>query len=98
VTAFGRWNVSLETPVGARAFVLELRSAQTGVEGTMSDGETSVVLDSARVDGNKVSFTGVVVSAFGRLDLSFAGQAEGDRLVGRCTSLFGEAPFFAHRI
>ncbi|MCB1647953.1 MAG: hypothetical protein H7A05_05105 [Pseudomonadales bacterium] len=86
----GMWDISINTPVGMMGAQLDVAS---DLSGSMSSAELGATeLRSVSVSGNAVSFN-VIIDAQGQtLQLSFAGNIEGDSLNGNFDSDFGAIP------
>lgn len=95
----GKWNVTMETPVGTMKFSWDLtnesgewRGRMIG-QGLVKDSE----LRSIHVEGDSVSFATTSQSPMGPLELSFKGTATADAMPGICATRFGDYQFAAAR-
>jgi hypothetical protein len=95
----GKWNVTMNTPVGTMKFSWDFAQESAGWRGRMIG--QGMVKDSdlrdIHVDGDKVSFATTTQSPLGALELEFAGTAAGDSLPGVCKTSYGEFAFSAAR-
>jgi hypothetical protein len=96
VSVDGTWNLTLNTPMGARTNTLSLQSSGSSLQGTMSGPNGSQAIEDGTVDGNAVSWS-VNAPQLG-MKITFAGTVDGDRLSGQATlGAFGAAPFEGSR-
>ena len=85
----GRWNITIATPLGTQAVVLELAENGTGITGVAKGAaETTPLLNLVR-DGNRLTWNQSITKPM-RLNLSFDVIIDGDTLVG--TSKAGVLP------
>jgi hypothetical protein len=97
MTAAGKWNITMDTPLGTQKFTWDLQPAGTGWKGTMvSQGGPSELTD-IRVDGNSVGCSTQVNSPMGAIQLAFSGSVSGDAISGTCKTLFGDQKFSGQR-
>ncbi|HEY8537274.1 MAG TPA: hypothetical protein VIL28_00310 [Steroidobacteraceae bacterium] len=95
----GKWNVTMDTPLGTLRFAWEFTNANGQWEGRMlgqgpiSDSQ----LHDIRVSGDSVSFKTTTTSPMGPIDLTFEGNIADGRLSGRCKTRFGDNDFSAVR-
>lgn len=93
----GKWQLSMETPIGTQKFTWDLQQAGGGWKGTM-DGQAGVTeLTDIKVDGGNVSFGTRVNSPMGTIDLAFSGAAADNQIGGVCKTLFGDLRFSGQR-
>ena len=86
----GMWDLSINTPVGVMGAQLDVASDLSGSMSSAELGATELL--GVNVSGNAVSFN-VIIDARGQtLQLSFAGNIEGDSLNGNFDSDFGAIP------
>jgi hypothetical protein len=88
----GKWNVTLQTPVGERAGVLELRVTGTRLTGTLSGGEHHAVITDGRVEGNRLRWSAAIETPM-RLTFKFTAVVDADRISGSARHLLGSATF-----
>ena len=87
----GMWEVSWESPRGARTFVVTLAQDGTELTGTAQMERGPGTLSNGMMDGNDVSFT--LTMGGGRFSLTFEGEVDGDTMAGTLTTPRGESPW-----
>ncbi len=91
----GKWNITINTPMGNQEGVLELVQDGDNVTGTMSAQGENVSIENGRVEGDNVLWD-VNVSKPMPLTLSFKGEKSGDNLGGSVQlGAFGQSTFEA---
>jgi hypothetical protein len=95
MAATGKWQLTINTPMGTQTPVLTVNEDGTGsLEG--SRGKQSV--DDLKVDGDNVSYT-VQFSAMGQnITLKVTATASGDTLNGRMDTPMGGVDFTGARV
>ena len=94
----GKYNVTINTPMGKQEGVLTLQSSGTELTGTMEQGGDSVPIKNGKVDGDKASWD-VDVTKPMPLTLSFEGTENGDMMNGNVKlGAFGNSTFEAHKV
>ena len=88
----GQWTLEIRTPVGVQAFAAALKPG-----GTIVSSSGAAPIDTFDVSGDRVDFAARVKSPLGPMRLSFSGQIADDLMTGRCSSIFGPAPFSGRR-
>jgi hypothetical protein len=93
----GTWNITMQTPLGARDGSVTLSTAGGGLTGTMAaENGTTDIADGA-VDGNKVSWKADITDPMA-LTLEFSATIDGDTLSGSVKlGMFGMAPLSGTR-
>ncbi len=74
----GKWNITLKTPMGDRAGVLELNIQGATLTGSLSDGEHYAEISEGKVAGNKLSWSAKITKP---MNMKFKFTAH-----GRCGS------------
>lgn len=98
-SAAGKWNVTMQTPVGTMKFTWELANESGAWRGRMI-GQAPVGdsdLRAISVQGDALAFETTTRSPMGPLELAFNGAVSADSLSGTCTSKYGEFRFSAVR-
>jgi hypothetical protein len=86
----GTWDLSIATPIGTLAAVVELRDEQGALTGVARGaGEEVPLRDLRRADGGRVTWKQAVTRPM-RLNLTFVVTVDGDTLTG--TSRAGRLP------
>jgi hypothetical protein len=88
----GKWHVTLNTPLGERQGVLELRVQGDSLTGSLSDGEHHAVISEGRVRGNELTWSAKIEKPM-RLTLKFSARVENDRISGSARHMLGSATF-----
>jgi hypothetical protein len=96
-TAQGKWKVTINTPMGDRSGVLELRVDGIAVTGSLSDGEHHVAITDGKLDGNALTWQAKITKPM-RLSFKFTATVEGDRITGSARHMLGTATFAGTRL
>jgi hypothetical protein len=89
----GKWNVTMDTPIGRQRFMWELQQSGDIWRGTMDGQAGKSDLNNIRVEGDSVGFDTRVVSPMGAINLTFEGAVSGDQITGACKTIFGNTRF-----
>lgn len=82
MSADGTWDITVNTPMGAQATKLTLRTDGAALSGEQSaDGSSTAIYDGS-VDGDEVRWK-VDVTKPMSLTVSFKGKVEGDKITGK---------------
>ena len=92
----GKWNITIDTPMGERAGVLELNVQGKTVTGSLSDGEHRVAITDGKVEGNSLEWQAKITKPM-RLSFKFTAVVDGDRISGAARHMFGSAAFKGSR-
>ena len=93
----GTWNITMQTPLGARTGTLTLSTAGGGLTGTMSGEGGSTDIADGVVDGNKATWKADITDPMA-LTLEFSATFDGDSLSGSVKlGMFGNAPLSGTR-
>lgn len=91
----GKWNVTMQTPLGTVRFTWDLTSENGAWRGRMLGhgpvGDSD--LRSIQVDGDALTCETTTRSPMGPLELSFSGTVEADALSGVCRTTYGDYAF-----
>ena len=93
----GKWQVSMDTPIGKQQFTWDLKQVNGAWQGTMQSQAGKSSLGDIEVNGDQLSFQTTVNSPMGTVHLSFAGAVASDRVAGTCKTLFGNHAFSGQR-
>lgn len=77
----GTWNLSIATPIGKQAVVLELIDDNGSLRGTATGAGETVDLVNPRLDENRLTWTQSITKPV-KLDLAFDVTFDGDALEG----------------
>ncbi len=92
----GKWNVTINTPMGDKSGVLDLKIEGTRLTGSLSDGEHFAEISDGKVDGNKLSWSAKITKPM-RMSLKFTATVDADRISGAARHLLGKATFTGTR-
>lgn len=88
----GTWNVTMNTPMGAREASATLAQDGDTLTGSVSSDGNATEIKNGRVEGGKAMFDVDVTSPM-PLTLSFELEADGDSISGNVKlGMFGNAP------
>lgn len=93
----GKWNVTMNTPMGTQRFEWNLQETGGGWQGTMQAPTGTSDLKNIKVNADALSFDTRVKSPMGSLDLTFNGAVNGSQMNGDCKTMFGDVQFTAVR-
>ena len=95
----GTYNIQIETPMGAQAATLILKTDGTALSGSMaSDMVGTTEFSGGTVDGDAVAWQIAINSPMGEVNLEFKGQISSDEISGEVVlGSFGTAPFGGKR-
>ncbi len=93
----GKWNVTMQSPMGAREAIAEFTSVGSELSGSFSGPAGSAPL-AGTVDGNAVKWSATVNSPMGQMELKFDGAVDGEALAGNVAfGAFGSGTFTGAR-
>ena len=94
----GKWEIVINSPMGAQKATLELATSGGGLTGTQTAAQGSGPLENGKVDGDAVSWSAKITSPM-PMTLDFAGAVDGDTLSGSVKAgSFGSFPFSGTRV
>ncbi len=89
----GNWNVTMQSPMGARQVKAELAAAGGALSGTFTGDQGSAPI-AGTIDGNAVAFAATIAGPMGQIELKFAGTLDGDSMSGSVQfGAFGSGTF-----
>src|SRR5215475_9935924 len=91
-TIQGKWHITLNTPMGERKGVLELKVEGKKLSGSLSDGEHFAAIHDGKVDGNKLKWSAQIEKPM-RLSFKFTAVVENERISGAAKHMLGSATF-----
>lgn len=97
MTAQGKWNVTIDTPVGQKTGVLELVTDGLAVSGSLYDADHRVEISDGTIAGNQLTWS-VKITRPMRLSLKFTARIDGDQIEGVAKHLLGKATFRGTRM
>ena len=93
----GKYNITIQSPMGPQQAELELKTDGGTLTGTQSGRQGSATIADGKVDGDKVSWSLSITSPM-PMTLEFSGQVAGDSISGSAKAgAFGSFPFAGNR-
>jgi hypothetical protein len=89
----GKWNVSMDTPIGRQQFGWDIQESGGAWSGVMDGPTGRAELRQIKVSGENVAFETRINSPMGAIDLNFSGAVAGDQISGMCKTMFGNVQF-----
>jgi hypothetical protein len=93
----GRWQITINTPMGERPGVLELIVSGNTLTGSLSDADHHVAISHGKIEGNKLSWQAKITKPM-RLSFKFTAIIDEDRISGSARHMLGTATFSGTRI
>lgn len=94
----GKWEITINSPLGAQKATLDLATDGGTLTGTQTAAQGSGPLENGKVDGDNLSWSAKISSPM-PLTLDFSGAVEGDKLSGSVKAgAFGSFPFTGNRV
>ncbi len=89
----GNWNLTMQSPMGARDVKAELTSSGNAIGGNFTGAQGAAPV-TGTIDGNAVKFSATVPGPMGQLELTFSGSLDGDAMSGTVQfGAFGSGSF-----
>jgi hypothetical protein len=89
----GKWEITINSPLGAQKASLELKSDGAGLSGMQTAQGSTQPLANGKADGNKLSWSANITSPM-PMTLEFSGAVDGDKISGSVKAgAFGSFPF-----
>lgn len=93
----GNWNLTMQSPMGARPATAAFTSSGETLGGTFG-GDAGSVPVTGTVSGNSVKWAATVQGPMGQMELKFDGNVDGDALSGTVAfGAFGSGSFTGTR-
>ena len=93
----GKYNIVIQSPMGAQKATLELTSAGGALTGTQGGQQGSMAIANGKVDGNNVSWSISITSPM-PMTLEHSGVVDGNKIAGNVKAgAFGSFPFSGER-
>ena len=94
----GVWEVTFETPMGARTYMAAIVQDQDALKVTMKSAQGTEMKGEGKIKDKDVSWSVVVNGPMGEIVLAFKGKLDGEAMAGTVTmGDAGEADFKAKR-
>lgn len=98
MSASGKWDVTMNTPMGAQKGVLDITVEGDGLSGTMTGAQGALQLDNGKANGNDLSWTANMTQPM-PMTLEFSATVDGDAISGNVKlGAFGTASFSGSRV
>ena len=78
----GKWNITMNTPMGSRTTNLELKSDGADLSGTWGGQGGPQEFSGGKADGDNVEWSVNMQGPMGAMTLAFKGKVEGDNING----------------
>lgn len=93
----GKWEITINSPMGAQKATLDLKADGVTLSGSQTAMQGTQPLTNGKIDGNKLSWSASITSPM-PMTLEFSGTVEGDKLSGSVKAgAFGSFPFSGGR-
>jgi hypothetical protein len=93
----GKWNITINTPMGEKSGVLELLVSGTTLTGSLSDADHRVAISDGKIEGNRLSWQAKISKPM-HLSFKFTATVDEDRISGAARHMLGSATFSGTRI
>jgi hypothetical protein len=93
----GKWQITINTPMGEKSGVLELQVSGKTLTGSLSDAEHHVAISDGKIEGNRLSWQAKITKPM-RLNFKFTAIVDEDRISGAARHLLGTATFSGTRV
>ena len=93
----GKWNITINTPMGERSGVLDLLVTGQTLTGTLSDAEHHVAISDGKIEGNRLSWQAKITKPM-HLNFKFTATVDEDRISGAARHMLGSATFRGTRV
>jgi hypothetical protein len=97
MSADGTWEITMETPMGAQAGTLELKTSGNALTGAMKSAMGEIDLTDGTVDGDNLTWKASMAQPM-PMTLEFTAKVAGDEISGDVSlGTFGNAKFSGKR-
>ena len=93
----GKWNITINTPMGEKSGVLELLVSGTTLTGSLSDADHRVAISDGKIEGNRLSWQAKISKPM-HLSFKFTATVDEDRISGAARHMLGTASFSGTRV
>jgi hypothetical protein len=94
----GKWEITINSPLGAQKATLDLKADGGTLNGTQTAMQGTQSLSNGKVDGNNLTWSASITSPM-PMTLEFSGAVDGDKLSGSVKAgSFGSFPFSGGRV
>jgi hypothetical protein len=93
----GKWEITINSPMGAQKAALDLKSDGASFSGTQTAQGATQPVANGKWEGNKLTWSANITSPM-PMTLEFTGNVEGDKISGSVKAgAFGSFPFTGAR-
>ena len=93
----GKWNIVINSPMGAQKATLELKAEGNTLTGTQAAAQGSMPIANGKVDGNTIGWAVSITSPM-PMTLEFSGAVDGNKVSGNVKAgAFGSFPWSGER-
>jgi hypothetical protein len=93
----GKWQITINTPMGEKSGVLELQVSGKTLTGSLSDADHHVAISNGKIEGNKLSWQAKITKPM-HLNFKFTATVDEDRISGAARHMLGTATFRGTRV
>jgi hypothetical protein len=97
MTVQGKWNITINTPMGDKSGVLELIVYGDRLTGSLSDAGHHATISDGKIEGNQLKWSAKITKPM-RMSFKFTATVAGDHIRGEAKHLFGSASFSGTRL
>ena len=94
----GTYNISIQTPMGAQAGKMVLKTEGDTVVGSVQNMMGTDPIENGKLKGDEFAFVVEAKSPMGPIKLTVTGKVEGDTVTGQAITPFGPAPITGKRV
>ena len=92
----GKWNITMQTPMGEKQGVLELVANGAALTGFLSHAEYHAPISDGRIEGNNLFWSARLTQPL-RMNFRFTATVEADRISGAARYFLGKVTFTGTR-
>ncbi len=97
MTIQGKWNITINTPMGDKSGVLDLMVDGDRLTGSLSDAGHYAAISDGKIEGNRLKWSAKITKPM-RMSFKFTATVDADHIRGEAKHLFGSAPFSGTRL
>jgi hypothetical protein len=91
-----KWNITINTPMGDKSGVLDLKTEGTTLTGSLSDASHHVEISDGKIEGDTLYWSAKITSPM-HMKFKFTATVDEDRISGVARHLLGKATFSGTR-
>ena len=93
----GKWNLTINTPMGAQSSTIDFKSEGSTLTGTQTGAQGAQAIENGAANGDEASWSIDIVVPM-PMTLTFNGKVAGDKISGTVTlGAFGDSTFMGER-